>query len=348
MKSPFKNPFSLCLVLCGLLGGAVPGYSDVTVKVDSTQAWLGYMNLWETNGTTYVQGFAFGTGELRAAFIPTNSPSGWPLNTHLVLKPNTNTYNPADPYWNYANGNPNKIVEANFYRDVGTNFGGQTVTFEGTLLSNSIPAITGGDPTTGWEVLAVVKDFTTYSQAPQVASTSLTAPGPFTVSLLIPAGHICQWGFIVKGPNTAPGSANSLTGAGISVEDSDPAITSQPASMTIPAGITTNLSVAAVGSAALTYQWKTNGVSLVNGGKYSGVNSNVLTIVNAGPTNSGSYVVTVSNTVTQTTLDSAAALLTVLDIVVTTNPVSQRVRDQLIFTDLFLEVGHQRCNQSPQ
>jgi hypothetical protein len=97
--------------------------------------------------------------------------------------------------------------------------------------------------------------------------------------------------------------------------------------MTIPAGITTNLSVAAVGSAALTYQWKTNGVSLVNGGKYSGVNSNVLTIVNAGPTNSGSYVVTVSNTVTQTTLDSAAALLTVLDIVVTTNPVSQRVEE---------------------
>ena len=156
-------------------------------------------------------------------------------------------------------------------------------------------------------------------------SVALTAPGPFTVSRTIPAGGICQYGFIVKGPNTAPLSANSLTGVGILVEDSDPAITNQPANMTITSTVTTNLSVGAIGSGPLTYQWKTNGVDLVNGTKFSGVNSATLTINNAQVADSGAYVVTVSNTVTQTTVDSTPAQLTVLDILITASPVNQRV-----------------------
>jgi len=324
MKPPFRNLFPLSLIICGLLASAVRGYSDVTVTVDSTQPWQGYMNFWQTDGTTYAGGGAWGTADLRGAFVPTNSPSGWPLNTALVLRPNTNTYNPADIYWNNPDGTPNKVLEANFYRDVFTNLGGQTVTFTGTLLSNSLPAITGG-ATTGWEVLAVVKDFTSYSSAPLMASVPLDTPGPFSVSLAIGAGHICQWGFIVKGPNTAPLSANSLTGVGVLVEDSDPAITNQPANMTITSTVTTNLSVGAIGSGPLTYQWKTNGVNLVNGAKFTGADSATLTIHNAQVADSGAYVVTVSNTVTQTTVDSTPAQVTVLDILITNSPVNQRV-----------------------
>jgi len=325
MKPPFKNLLLSSVILCGLLASTVRGYPDITVTVDSTQPWQGYMNFYQTDGTTYAGGSAWGTADLRGAFVPTNSPSGWPLNTALVLRPNTNTYNPADIYWNNPDGTPNKVLEANFYRDVFTNLGGQTVTFTGTLLSNSIPAITGG-ATTGWEVLAVVKEFTAPAYGwVGMNSVALTAPGPFTVSRTIPAGGICQWGLIVKGPNTAPLSANSLTGVGILVEDSDPAITNQPANLTITSTVTTNLSVGAIGSGPLTYQWKTNGVDLVNGEKFSGVNSATLTINNAQVADSGAYVVTVSNTVTQTTVDSIPAQLTVLDVLITANPVNQRV-----------------------
>jgi hypothetical protein len=335
MKSPLKNLLFFSVILCGLLGSTLRGYADVTVKVDSTQQWLGYMNVWQTNGTGYEFGNAWATADLRGAFVPTNSPSGWPLNTALVLRPNTNTYNPTNIYWNNPDGSPTKVLEANFYRDVFTNYGGQTVTFTGTLLSNTIPGLVDGHPATGWEVLAVVKEFTAPAYGwVGMNSVPLTAPGPFTVSRAIPAGGICQYGFIVKGPNTAPGSANSLTGVGILVEDSDPAITNQPANVTITTGVTTNLTVGAIGSGPLAYQWKTNGVNLVNGAKFSGVTSPTLTINNGQVADSGSYVVTVSNTVTLATVDSNPARLTVLDVLITNSPVDQRVEQgsTVVFT----------------
>src|SRR5882672_7264186 len=151
----------LSMIICGLLGSALPGYSDITVKLDSTQPWLGFMNVWQTNGTTYGFGGAWALADLRAAFTPTNSPIGWPKNTHLVLRPNTNTYNPGDIYWNNPDGTPNKVLEANFYRDVGTNFAGQTVTFTSTVLSNNITALIASHPATGWDLTAVVKEFNT-------------------------------------------------------------------------------------------------------------------------------------------------------------------------------------------
>ena len=317
---------------CAVLVGVASVRSDVTVKVDSTQPWVGYMNVWDTNGSTYVSGYVFGTAELRAAFVPTNSPIGWPLNTALVLKPNTNTYapgtgNPPDTnYWNYPDGGPNKLAEANFYRDVGTNLAGQTVTFTGTVISNTIPAPVGGVPASGWTSVCFVKEFSVgYGTFYGSTEVPLPASGPFSVSRPILAGRVAQYGFYVKGPNTAPGSANSLTGIGILVEDADPAITSQPVGLTLTAGANTNLSITAIGSGPLTYQWKTNGVSLVNGAKYSGVNTNILTITNTQPGDSGTYVVTVSNTVTSATVDSVPAQVNVLDILITTNPISQRV-----------------------
>jgi hypothetical protein len=330
---PCRTLAVVAAIITGTAGPTFTTFADVTVKVDSTLPWLGYMNVWQTNGTAYVFGGAWGMADLRAAFTPTNSPSGWPRNTQLVLRPNTNTYAPgtATPpdtnFWDYSDGNPNKVLEANFYRDVGTNFAGETVTFTGTVLSNSIPGLVNGHPATGWDLLAVVKEFnTTYSTFYGMASVPVTSAGAFTVSRAIPAGHVCQYGFIVKGPNTAPGSPNALTGLGIIVEDGDPAITNQPVSMTIPSTITTNLTVGAIGSAPLTYQWKTNGVNLVNGSKFSGVNAATLTINNAQVADSGAYVVTVSNTVTGATIDSNPAQFKVLDILLTGLPANQRVQ----------------------
>lgn len=326
-KPSFRSLVILSLMLCGLLGGTPQGYSDVTVKVDSTQPWLGYMNVWQTDGTTYVFGGAWAAADLRAGFIPTNSPPyGWPVNTDLFLRANTNTYNPADVYWNNPDGTPNKILEANFYRDVGTNFAGQNVTFTGSVLSNTLPAVSSGVPTTGWDILAVVKEFSVgYGTFYGMSQVAITGPGSFTVTRPIPAGRVCQYGFIVKGPNIGPASADVLKGVGILVEDADPAITTQPLGGTITASSTTNFSVTALGSAPLAYQWKTNGVNLVNGSHFTGVTGTTLTINSAQSSDTAPYVVTVSNTVTHTTVDSTPALLTVLDVLITTNPVSQRV-----------------------
>jgi hypothetical protein len=296
--------------------------ADVTVRVDSTLQWLGFMNVWQTNGTSYVFGQTWGIPALRAGFVPTNSPTGWPLNAAAVLQPNINTYT-NDAFWD-TNGIPNKVLEANFYRDVGTNFANQTVTFTGTVLSNNIPGVVNGHPASGWEVLAVVKELTTTFGFVGMTSAPLT-PGTFTVSRPIQAGHVCQYGFLVKGPNTPSNSVNALTAAAVLVEDADPAITNQPASITSPSGVTTNLHVAALGSGPLTYQWQTNGLNLVNGSKYSGVTTPTLTISGAQVSDSAAYTVIVSNTVTHTTITSSAAQLTVLDVVITASPQNQRV-----------------------
>lgn len=321
MKTRMKHLALMVLAAAAFCGGTAQMNAQVSVKVDSTLPWAGFVNVWQTDGTSYVFGSAWGTADLRAAFIPTNSPSGWPLNNGLVLQANTGTYNTNDVFWNNPDGTCNKVLEANFYRDVGTAFAGQTVTFTGTVVSNNLPAPSGG-AVTGWECVAFIKEFTSTYGFVGITTVPLT-PGSFTVSMPIGAGHVAQYGFYVKGPNVAPNSADALRSVGILVEDADPAITSQPKDVTMTTGNTTNLSVTAIGSSTLSYQWATNGVPLLNGAKYSGVSTPTLTIANAQVADSGSYVVTVSDTAGS--VDSRAAVVNVLDILITNNPVSQRV-----------------------
>jgi len=281
------------LVACDLVVGAVRA-NAVTVKVDSTKPWLSWMNVLELNGD-YNSGMPWAMADLPAMLVPTNSPSGWPLNTLLVLRPNTSTYNPADPFWNFPDGSPNKIADATFYIDVYTEFARKAVTFQGFVISNSIPGLTGG-PTTGWQAVAFIKEFTSSYGYLGETTVPLRSGNPFSVSRFIGPGNVCQYGFYVRGPNTAPDSTNALTGVGIVVEDADPLITSQPYGNTINRGATISLVVAAVGSADLSYQWKRGGITLANDDRTSGANSATLTISNAQLSDSGDYTVTVSNT----------------------------------------------------
>jgi hypothetical protein len=72
-----------------------------------------------------------------------------------------------------------------------------------------------------------------------------------------------------------------------------------------------SFAVTAVGTAPLSYQWQTNGMNLVNGGRLSGATNATLTITNAQLTDSESYTVIVTNLVGSVT-SSPAAMLTVL------------------------------------
>jgi uncharacterized delta-60 repeat protein len=82
-----------------------------------------------------------------------------------------------------------------------------------------------------------------------------------------------------------------------------PWIYAQPASQVVTNGQTAVFSVIAAGTPALAYQWRKNGTNLL------GMTGSALAITNAGPANSGSYDVVVSNTMGMVVSSSGALLL---------------------------------------
>jgi len=261
---------------------AVPAQAQITVKVDSTKTWNGYLNVF-TTGNGYVYGQAFGAAALRAEFIPSPATA-----TRALLRINTNTYNPADPFWNLPDGTPQKNLEANFYVDVGTLYGGQDVTFVGTVESNTIPV--------GWTCEAVIKEFAPGYAYLGDTRVALVGGQAFSVNRLIGAGNIVQYGFLTYGPNTAPGSAAALTAASVLVDNADPAITGEPAKQRVLVGGTAAFTVAATGGTPLSYQWKRYGTNLLNAaGKFAGVTTPTLTISNAQAADDTTYTVTVTD-----------------------------------------------------
>ncbi len=85
--------------------------------------------------------------------------------------------------------------------------------------------------------------------------------------------------------------------------NSVPAIAQQPQGQTLYLGSSAGLSVAATGTAPLTYQWSKNGVAI------SGATNSTLNLTNAQSTDAGNYTVAVRNALGSVT--SAAAVLTV-------------------------------------
>jgi hypothetical protein len=171
-----------------LLAGAMPGMADTMVTVNPGAPWLGFMNVFElpANGGGFVFGSPWGTADLTAVF------SG-PV---LTLGPNT--VNDPNPFWYTPSGGPgaagNKIMDANMYIEPAGSLPGQTVTFSGMVLSNTLTAAHSS--------VAFIKDF-----APDYSSfntiTVPLAPGPFSISLATvndPARHV-QYGFETIGVN---------------------------------------------------------------------------------------------------------------------------------------------------
>jgi DNA/RNA endonuclease G (NUC1) len=173
----------------------------------------------------------------------------------------------------------------------------------------------------------------------QPASVAVTAgqPASFKVVASGTAPLTYQWkkGTTVVGTNsdtfaiaaTTAADAGSYTvtvsnvvssvtsAAAVLTLNSAPAITTQPASVTVTAGQPASFKVVATGTAPLTYQWK-KGTTVV------GTNSDTFAIAATAAADAGSYTVTVSNVVTSVT--SAAATLTVnplvVPITITTQP----------------------------
>jgi len=88
-----------------------------------------------------------------------------------------------------------------------------------------------------------------------------------------------------------------------------PSILTQPASQTVPAGAVVTLSVAAIGGMPLSYQWFLNNTPLSNGGAFTGSATSNLTISGVSGAQAGSYYVTVSNTTSTATSQTAVVAL---------------------------------------
>ena len=166
-----------------------------TVTVDPTTLTNGFMNVFETpqNGGGYVFGSSWGPADLVSSF------SG----STLTLAPNT--IGDPNPFWYSPSGGPgavgNKTMDASLYNETTGNYTGQTVTFTGSVLQNTLFGQVN-QLGNGWTSVAFIKDFAPdYSSS--VSVTVPLNPGVFSISLPTindPARHI-QFGFETIGPD---------------------------------------------------------------------------------------------------------------------------------------------------
>src|SRR5262249_18291557 len=130
MKTSRKLTLNLLAVCCAIV--AADAARGATVGVNPGAAWQGYMNVFNTpqTGGGYQFGQPWGTADLCATF---SGPT-------LTLSPNT-IGDPAS-YWYSPSGGPgavgNKSMDANFYVETTGVYTGQTLTFEGTVLANTL------------------------------------------------------------------------------------------------------------------------------------------------------------------------------------------------------------------
>lgn len=138
---------------------------------------------------------------------------------------------------------------------------------------------------------------TTYSN--QIANVSLTLPN-------VAAGDAGNYTVVVTnfwGSVTSSPVQLTVTSSGTA-----PGISSQPVPQSVLVGQNATFSVTGTGTAPLSYQWQKVGLgNLSNGGVYSGVNTNVLTLTGAGLANAGNYLVVITN-IAGTTNSSTVAL----------------------------------------
>ncbi len=170
---------------------------------------------------------------------------------------------------------------------------GKTATF-------SVTATGSGTLTYQWKKNGAAISGATAASYTTPATTASDNGAPFTVTVTDAAGNV-------------------TSNAAILTVDVPPSITAQPANKTVSAGQTATFSVAAAGTATLTYQWKKNGAAI--GGATS---ASYTTPATASSDNGAQFTVTVTNGFGSVT--SNAATLTVnVPPVISAQPASQTV-----------------------
>jgi PEP-CTERM motif len=186
MKSSFKS-LALGAATVLLFTTTHDAKADITVGVDSGAPWIGYMNVFNlpSAGGAFQFGQPWGTADLCATFA----------GPVLTLTPNT--IGDPSPYWYTPSGGPgaigNKIMDANMYVENSTTYPGQTITFTGYVLANTLVS-----PYTS---VAFIKDFSADYSSFTTITTPLTPGGAFSITLPTTPGTHVQYGFETIGPD---------------------------------------------------------------------------------------------------------------------------------------------------
>jgi hypothetical protein len=206
-------------------------------------------------------------------------------------------------------------MDANLYAEYTGVYVNQSLTFSGVVYSNAMLAASSTNQVgNGWTCYAFIKDFVGNYSSSTSTNLLLNNTGPFNITLQTSAdpSHHIQWGFETFGADVWP-TDPILPGLGAvevgAVVFSSPVINLPPAPTKVVQGNTATFSVTAAGNIT-GYQWKTNGVNLTEGAKYSGTQTPSLSISNCQFSDSIQYSVTVSGPGGSA---SAAAGLTVFD-----------------------------------
>jgi len=126
---------------------------------------------------------------------------------------------------------------------------------------------------------------------------------------------------ILRAQGYVSGSYNNGSGWFVEAYYGMPVFLLQPASRTNQVGTPGTFSVIAGGSEPFSFQWRKDGVPLMDGGNIAGAATALLSLTNLLGANAGGYSVVVSNGFGSVT--SVVARLTVVDPVIAVQPVSQ-------------------------
>lgn len=185
------NSVQAAIAATAFLGtSALAGTTNVGID-PSSAPWLGFMNVFELpeNGGGFVFGSGWGVADLTASF-----DDG--ANT-LTVGPNT--VGDPDPFWYQGGGGPgaagNKFMEANLYQQIDGALAGQTVTFEGSVLSHTF--------TDAHNARVFIRDFAADFSSSVDVFADVDAAGNFSISLdtIDDASRHVQWGIQVSGVN---------------------------------------------------------------------------------------------------------------------------------------------------
>ncbi len=201
-----KNVFLTMLVLCLVAGIQADMFFTVSEDMDGGE---GYMNVFETDGTTYLWGSPWANLDLRA----TSSGSDAGGDFQVLLQANTNGYddNLTDPYWVIQPSGPgNKSMEANYYTEV-DDLDGETIKFQYKVLSNDLTA--SMQNTAGFiKVLDAGGGWATTQEVYSDLSVGLHS---LTLNVSTGSDPRVQCGFVIKGINVS--SSDPIADLGIVV-----------------------------------------------------------------------------------------------------------------------------------
>ena len=181
--------------------------------------WTGYMNVFDNNGGSK-GGYVFGSGWGVADLKTTVSGAS---NNNLVLQPNFNVWNAADPFW-VLNNAGNKFMEANTLYERPISKLAPDAIFAGSVasctLSNSYKAVAFIkilDPGNGYGLVAQATNALTTSSTNFYLSMNLA-------SYAANPNFLVQAGFTVSGLNANPANSNALGSVNLTVTNVPAAI----------------------------------------------------------------------------------------------------------------------------